>query len=48
MNDKWSINGLLGYEKLIGDAGDSPITAVGSDDQWSISIGLSREFTLKF
>lgn len=48
LNDTWSVNGLIGYEKLIGDAGDSPITAIGSDDQWTVRIGLSREFTLRF
>jgi len=48
LNDDWSLDGLLGYEKLIGDAGDSPITSTGSDDQWRLRIGLSREFTLRF
>lgn len=48
LNEKWSVNGALGYEKLLGDAADSPITAIGSEDQWSVRIGLSREFTLRF
>lgn len=48
LNDTWAIDGALGYEKLLGDAADSPITAVGSEDQWSVRIGLRREFTLRF
>ena len=48
LNDDWSVNGLLGYEKLLGDASNSPITAIGSEDQWTLRLGLSREFTLRF
>ena len=48
LNENWAVDGALGYEKLIGDAGDSPITAAGDDDQWTLRIGLSREFTLRF
>lgn len=48
LDDNWSLEGGLSYEKLLGDAADSPITLNGSDDQWRISIGLSRQFTLNF
>lgn len=48
LNDTWALDGAIGYEKLLGDAGDSPITAVGSEDQWSLRIGVRREFTLRF
>ena len=48
LSDAWAIDGALSYEKLLGDAGDSPITVLGSEDQWSLRIGLRREFTLRF
>ncbi len=48
LNDTWAIDGALAYERLIGDAGDSPIAAFGSEDQWSLRIGLRQEFTLRF
>lgn len=48
LNEKWALSGALAYEKLVNDAGDSPITQLGSDDQWTLRIGLSRAFTLRF
>ena len=48
LSDTWAIDGALGYERLLGDASDSPITVGGSEDQWSLRIGLRREFTLRF
>jgi outer membrane protein len=47
-SDTWAFETALGYEKLLNDAADSPITAAGSDDQWKLRIGLSRAFTLNF
>jgi outer membrane protein len=48
INDKWSLDGGISYEKLLGDAADSPITVAGSEDQWRIAIGVSRIFNLNF
>lgn len=48
LDDKWSVEGLLSYERLQNDAADSPITQLGSEDQWRLSIGLSRAFNLRF
>lgn len=48
LNDDWSVEGLLSYERLQNSAADSPITVNGSEDQWRMSIGLSREFNLRF
>lgn len=42
----WFLNVEAGYERLTGDAGDSPIVSVGSRDQFSGTIGLSRRFSL--
>lgn len=46
LSDRWSLDGAVSYERLIGDAGDSPIAA--TDDQWRVRIGLSRAFNLNF
>ena len=48
LDDNWSLAGGISYEKLLNDAADSPITMRGSDDQWRVEIGLSRQFTLNF
>jgi outer membrane protein len=48
LNDDWALEGLLSYELLRNSAADSPITQAGSEDQWRVSIGLSRAFTLRF
>ena len=48
IDDKWSLEGVVSYEKLLGDAADSPITLNGSEDQWRIGVGVSRIFTLNF
>lgn len=48
LNDLWAIEGDLSYEKLTDSAANSPITQAGSDDQWRISIGVSRAITLNF
>lgn len=48
LNDDWALEGLLSYERLQNSAADSPITQQGSEDQWRLSIGVSRAFTLRF
>lgn len=48
LDDRWAVEGAVSYEKLLNDAADSPITAIGSDDQWRIRLGLSRTFSLRF
>lgn len=48
IDDKWALEGALSYERLLGDAADSPITQNGSDDQWRVRVGISRAFNLNF
>lgn len=48
IDDRWSVNGEISYEKLLNDAADSPITSAGSEDQVQVRIGVSRAFTLRF
>ncbi|MEQ6204991.1 MipA/OmpV family protein [Sulfitobacter sp. HNIBRBA2951] len=48
IDDKWALEGALSYERLLGDAADSPITQNGSDDQWRVRVGISRVVNLNF
>ena len=42
---RWGLFGYAGYDRLIGDAADSPIVrAFGSRDQFSGGLGLFYEF----
>jgi outer membrane protein len=47
-DERWALEGALGYERLLNDAAASPITQLGSDDQWRLRIGVSRAFTIGF
>ena len=42
----WFINSEASYDRLVGDAADSPIVDAGSKDQFTVGIGLSRRFSL--
>jgi outer membrane protein len=48
LDDRWALEGAVSYQKLQNSAADSPITLNGSDDQWTVRIGLSRVFNLRF
>ncbi len=45
-NDRWGIDAAVRYERLTGDAEDSPISI--DDDQITARIGITRRFTLGF
>ncbi|MBP1805784.1 MipA/OmpV family protein [Rubellimicrobium aerolatum] len=42
----WGLTGEVRYERLVGDAASSPITA--EDDQYSASLLVTRRFTVRF
>jgi outer membrane scaffolding protein for murein synthesis (MipA/OmpV family) len=46
VNDDWALVGKITYDRLLGDAADSPISV--SDDQLSTTIAVSRRFTFGF
>jgi outer membrane protein len=46
LSPRWSLVGNAGYERLIGDAADSPITNVGSENQFTAGLGLTYTFGL--
>ena len=43
----WTLVASLAYEKLTGDAADSPIVQVGDDDQFTARLGLTYKFAWK-
>ncbi|WP_414832034.1 MipA/OmpV family protein [Afifella sp. YEN Y35] len=44
--ENWSVVGQASYERLVGDAADSPITDVGSENQFTAALGLTYKFGL--
>ncbi|MGY3438137.1 MULTISPECIES: MipA/OmpV family protein [unclassified Marinovum] len=48
LSDTWAIEGKLGWERLMGDFEDSPITRAGSRDQASVGVSLIRQFDWRF
>ena len=47
-NERWGVQGYLGWERLLNDAADSPITRNGDANQYSVSIELVRRISLDF
>lgn len=46
-NEKWALASSFSYEKLLGDAKDSPIVRTGDDDQFSAKLGITYTFAQK-
>ncbi|MCV0425813.1 MAG: MipA/OmpV family protein [Roseibium sp.] len=44
ISDAWAVEGRAGWDRLIGDAGASPITALGDKNQFTFGIGFTRKF----
>jgi outer membrane protein len=44
---QWALVGMAFYERLVGDAADSPIVKLGDADQITAKLGLSYKFGLK-
>jgi outer membrane protein len=42
----WAVVGKFDYERLIGDAADSPITDLGTENQFTGALGLTYKFGL--
>ncbi len=47
-SDRWGIEGVASYDRLVGDAADSPITGTGSADQYGVRVGITRQISLDF
>ncbi len=48
LTDQWNLDGALRYDRFLGDAKASPIVGQGSDDQFKLTIGVSRLISLDF
>lgn len=48
INEAWGIEGAVTYDRLLGDAEDSPITEAGSADQYGVRLGVTRRITFGF
>ena len=48
LGNDWGLEASLNYDRLQGDAAASPITGLGSRDQGSVSLMLTRRFRLGF
>jgi outer membrane protein len=46
LTGNWSVVGRAGYERLVGDAADSPVTDAGSENQFTAALGLTYRFGL--
>ena len=47
-NDRWGVEGGASWNRLLNDAGNSPITALGSDDVYEVRLGVTRSISLDF
>ncbi len=46
--DVWAAEAGAGWNRLVGDAADSPLIAAGSEDQFTVKFGLMRKFRIDF
>jgi len=47
-NERWGVEGIATYNRLINNAADSPITEAGSPDQYEFRLGITRRISLDF
>jgi len=47
-SDKWGIEGVATYDRLVDEAADSPVTELGSADQFGFRLGVTRSISLGF
>ncbi len=48
LSGPWGVVGAVTYDRLIGDAADSPIVERGDRDQYGLRVGITRQITLGF
>ncbi len=47
-NERWGLEGSASWDRLLNDAADSPITELGSEDQYEVRFGITRRISLDF
>jgi MipA family protein len=48
VDEYWAVEAGASWDRLVGDAADSPITAQGSKNQYSFQFGILRRFDIGF
>lgn len=48
ISDRWGLEGVAAYDRLVDDARDSPIVGLGSEDQYEFRFGITRDISLGF
>ncbi|MFT3973252.1 MAG: MipA/OmpV family protein [Amaricoccus sp.] len=48
VGSRWGVEGAASWNRLLGSAGDSPITEAGSQDQLKVRLGVTRSLSLDF
>ena len=44
LSDDWTLHVQGGYDRLVGDAADSPIAKLGSTNQFTLGTGFTYRF----
>lgn len=47
-NERWGVEGAAGWQRLLNSAADSPVVDLGSEDQYSFRVGITRRISLDF
>lgn len=47
-NERWGVEGIATWNRLLNDAADSPVTEQGSEDQYRFRLGITRRISLDF
>lgn len=48
VTERWGVEGVAAYDRFVEDAADSPIVDLGSEDQYELRLGITREISLGF
>ncbi|QKV19957.1 MipA/OmpV family protein [Oricola thermophila] len=48
LSENWALEGSARYDRLTGDAANSPVTGAGSRNQFGFRLGLTRSFRIDF
>lgn len=48
VGEDWGVTAIMRYDRLRGDASRSPIVDIGTENQWTATLGLAKHFNLRF
>ena len=44
LDERWKLSAIVGWDRMVGDAGNSPIVEEGSENQWYAGAGVTYRF----